>query len=218
VRCAHSSRSLLPARSLPNLRDIFLEARAQLAYARMAASWLDDQVWEYLGHFDNATAIATAGGSSDDVTLLESQAEFFRSSLQPALSGAIVLSVFSLLEQTLQRLCERHAAYDKDRSGWSQTAGSGVVRASAYLQRVCSTGLSSSNLLRDLNDLRLIRNHLAHRGGDFHSAPPSTAQAAKRHQILRAEGSADPEKILAWMFDLQAALLDKLEEDLVRGR
>lgn len=194
------------------MRDILLEARTQLAYARMAAGWLDDQVWEHLGHFDTASTVSA--GSPAEVALLQSQAEFFRSALQPALAGAIVLSVFSLLEQSLQRICERHAAYDRGGGGWARTEGSGVGRAVAYLRGIGGGRLSRSGLLRELNDLRLIRNHLAHRGPDFRSAPPGAAGAGRRRGVLREDGTADPETILQWMFDLQVRLLDRLEEDL----
>jgi hypothetical protein len=196
------------------VRDILLEARTQLAHARMAAGWLDGQVWEYLGHLDVATS--NVANSPADVALLESQGEFFRAALQPALANAIVLSVFSLLEQALQRVCERHAAYNRDQGAWSRTPGSGVVRAVEYLKHVCSTEFSQSRMLNDIDDLRLIRNHMAHRGADFRSAPRGTSEAAKRHRILREDGAADPGKILAWMFALQSDLLDKLEQDLAR--
>jgi hypothetical protein len=195
------------------VRDILLEARTQLAHARMAAEWLDGQVWEYLGHLDVATSNVEDSG---DIAMLESQGEFFRAALQPALANAIVLSVFSLMEQALQRVCERHAAYNRDQGAWARTRGSGVVRAVEYLKGVCSTEFSQSRMLVDIDDLRLIRNHMAHRGADFRSAPRGAAEAARRHGILREDGAADPEKILAWMFALQSDLLDKVEQDLVR--
>lgn len=199
------------------MHDLFLEARAQLAYARMAAGWLDDQVSEHLGHYDAATLASARAGSAP--ATLASQAEFFRSALQPALSVAIVLSSFSLLEQALQRICERHAAYDK-RGGkaWAQLAGSGLLRAAEYLRRVCSPAVAGSPLLSGLDDLRVVRNHLAHRGADFRAAPRGAMQAAEKHGVLLADRRADTQGILEWMFDLQGTLLDALEEDLAEGR
>src|SRR5688572_18179000 len=103
------------------MKDLFLEARAQLAHVRMAAMWLDEQVAEHLGQFEKS----------------DSDADFFRMALHPALSGAIVLAVFSLLEQSVQRICERHAAWDKKGARlWSKIPGTDAVRAVTYLHQV----------------------------------------------------------------------------------
>ena len=194
--------------------DILLEARAQLAHARMAAAWLEDQVDEYLGHFQNPSLVE--GHPPGDVALLESQVEFFRSALHPALSSAIVLSVFSLMEQSLQRICERHAAYDKKgaRCWAGATAGSVMIRVGTYLETMGGPRLADAQLLRDLDDLRKIRNHLTHRGLDFRAAPKGVLAAVQERAFLDAGGSADSNRILRWMFDLQARLLDAIEADL----
>jgi hypothetical protein len=180
------------------LRDLFLEARAQLAHVRMAAMWLDEQVAEHLGQFEQSA----------------SDAEFFRQALHPALSGAIVLAVFSLLEQAIQRIGERHAAWDKKGGKlWAKVPGNGALRAITYLHKVGGEALVGP--LRDFDDLRLVRNQLAHRGSDFSSAPEKTLAAARRHGVLDGV-RADPHRVLGWMLTLEAQLLDALEAELVR--
>ena len=197
--------------------DIFLEARAQLAHARMAAAWLEDQVDEYLGHFQNPSLVA--GQPRGDVALLESQVEFFRAALHPALSSAIVLSVFSLMEQSLQRICERHAAYDRKgaRCWAAASAGSTLIRVGGYLGTMGGAATRGSTLLADLDDLRKIRNHLTHRGLDFRTAPKGVLEAVRRRDFLDEGGAADSNRILRWMFDLQARLLDAIEADFGGG-
>ena len=187
------------------MRDIFLEARAQLAHVKMAANWLEHQVTEYLGH----------SAQPEPVEGVQSQADFFRLALHPALTGAIVLSVFSLLEQAVQRVCERHAAYDrKGGRYWNQLPGSGALKAITYLRRVSGPPVARSHLLRDFDDLRLVRNQLAHRGTDFSSAPKNALTAARRHGLLNGL-VADPHRVLSWMLEVERALLDALEADFV---
>ena len=195
------------------MRDIFLEARAQLAHVKMAATWLEGQVAEYLAQFEHPAP--AAGRSSSDQAMIESQADFFRLALHPALAGAIVLSVFSLLEQAVQRVCERHAAYDrKGGRYWAQIPGSGALKAITYLRRVAGDQIAQSHLLRDFDDLRLVRNQLAHRGSDFSSAPKNALAAAKRHGLLTG-ATADPRRVLGWMLEVEGALLDALEADFL---
>ena len=197
--------------------DIFLEARAQMAHARMAAAWLEDQVDEYLGHFENPSLVQ--GQPPGDVALLQSQVEFFRAALHPALASAIVLSVFSLMEQSLQRICERHAAYDKKGARCWAAAGAGsvMIRVGTYLERMGGPRLKGSRLLEDLDDRRKIRNHLTHRGLDFRAAPKGVLEAVKKRDLLNESGAADSNRILKWMFDLLAGLLDAIEADLAGG-
>jgi hypothetical protein len=197
------------------VKDIFVEARAQLAYARMAAGWLDDQVEEYLADLENASALHD--GSPADPSVRESRAEFFRSALHPALSAAIVLSVYSLLEQALQRICDAHAKQDRGGAAYlAEAGGSGIILAAGYLERACSPAVAGSGLLQDLNDLRLIRNHLAHQGSDFRSAPRAARTAAEKRGFVDEHGVADPHRILGWMLVLQDTLMDALDTELVR--
>jgi hypothetical protein len=191
------------------LRDILLEARAQLAHVKMAANWLEHQVTEYLGSSGPPSAVE-AHASDPGV---QSQADFFRLALHPALTGAIVLSVFSLLEQAVLRVCERHAAYDKKGGRyWGRLPGSGALKAINYLRRV--SGPPVESLLRDFDDLRLVRNQLAHRGTDFSSAPKNALAAARRHELLNGL-VADPHRVLSWMLEVEGALLDALEADFI---
>jgi hypothetical protein len=197
------------------VKDVFVEARAQLAYARMAAAWLDDQVEEYLADFENASAVDD--GSPADPVVQESRAEFFRSALHPALSAAIVLSVYSLLEQALQRICDAHAKQDQGGAAYlAEAEGSGIILAAGYLQRACGPAISDSGLLEDLNHLRMIRNHLAHRGSDFRSAPKTAREAVEKRGLVDEQGNADPHRILQWMLVLQDKLMDALDAELVR--
>ena len=185
------------------MEDLFLEARAQLAHVRMAAAWLNERVVEHLGELE---------ASSNS----QSQADFFALALHPALSVGIVLAVFSLLEQAIIRVCERHAAYDKKGARrWNRIPGAGSVRAIAYLEEVGGPAVRGSDMLRDLNDLRLVRNQLTHRGTDFSSAPKNTLAAARRHGILKGI-TADPHRVLELMMGVEAKLLDALQADFGR--
>jgi hypothetical protein len=194
------------------MQDIFLEARAQLAYARMAAAWLDAQVDEHMRELESATP--TVERSAPE---LKGQAEFFRNALHPALSGSIVLSVYSLMEHALQRIADRHQAYDRKGARiWNQTEGSGVLRTGLYLRKVAGPGVAEGPLLAQLDDLRVVRNHIAHRGPDFRGAPKMALEAARRHDLLSEGLQANLQRILAWMFELHAALLDALEKEFAR--
>ena len=86
-----------------------------------------------------------------------------------------------------------------------------------YLETMGGSAIAGSTLLAELDDLRKIRNHLTHRGLDFRAAPKGVLEAVRRRDFLDDGGAADSNRILRWMFDLQARLLDAIEADFGAG-
>lgn len=80
--------------------------------------------------------------------------------------SSFVITSFSYLEHTLNQICRKFSEKEKSEIKLKDLAGKGILRVKLFMEKICKFDLPSESLWHELQVMGLIRNRLAHIGGE----------------------------------------------------